>query len=62
MAYHNPGPGADPSIDTTIKLSEIYQIQAFKESSRDITKIMRLIEEIDRPGMRSTSRRCSRCW
>jgi 4-hydroxy-tetrahydrodipicolinate synthase len=50
VAYHNPGPGADPSVDTTIKLSEIYQIQCFKESSREVTKILRLIEEIDRAG------------
>lgn len=50
VAYHNPGPGADPSVDTTIRLSEIYKIQCFKESSRDITKISRLIEEIDLAG------------
>lgn len=50
VAYHNPGPGSDPSIETTIRLSEIDQVQYFKESSRDITKITRLIEEIDVAG------------
>ena len=50
VAYHNPGPGADPSVETTIRLSEIYQIQCFKESSRDIIKISRLIEEIELSG------------
>ncbi|MBI2820900.1 MAG: dihydrodipicolinate synthase family protein [Acidobacteria bacterium] len=50
VAYHNPGPGADPSIDTMIRLSEIYKVQYFKESSRDITKISRLIEEIQLSG------------
>lgn len=50
VAYHNPGPGADPSIDTFIQLSRIERLEAFKESSRDISKISRLIEEIDRAG------------
>lgn len=50
VAYHNPGPGADPSIETTIRLSEIDGVQAFKESSRDIIKITRLIEEIELRG------------
>src|ERR687885_644177 len=48
VAYHNPGPGADPTIPTLIELSKIDQIHYFKESSRDITKIGRLVEEIDR--------------
>lgn len=50
VAYHNPGPGADPSIEAYIRLAEIDQVQYFKESSRDITKITRLIEEIARSG------------
>ena len=50
VAYHNPGPGADPGLGSFIKLSEISQIHCFKESSREITKITRLIEEIDRAG------------
>ena len=50
VAYHNPGPGADPSVETTIRLSEIYKIQAFKESSRYIIKISRLVEEIELSG------------
>jgi 4-hydroxy-tetrahydrodipicolinate synthase len=48
VAYHNPGPGADPAIPTLIELSHIDQVQYFKESSRDVTKIGRLIEAIDR--------------
>lgn len=50
VAYHNPGPGADPSIEVTIRFSEIDNVQAFKESSRDIIKISRLIEEIELSG------------
>ncbi len=45
--YHNPGPGADPPQDAFVKISEIDNIRYFKESSRDITKISRLIEQID---------------
>jgi 4-hydroxy-tetrahydrodipicolinate synthase len=50
VAYHNPGPGADPPIEAYVRLSEIFAIQYFKESSRDITKISRLIEEVDLAG------------
>jgi 4-hydroxy-tetrahydrodipicolinate synthase len=50
VAYHNPGPGADPPIDAFVELSEMDEIQYFKESSRNITKIARLVEEIDLAG------------
>lgn len=50
VAYHNPGPGADPSLEALVKIAEIDQVQGFKESSRDVTKITRLIELIDRAG------------
>jgi 4-hydroxy-tetrahydrodipicolinate synthase len=50
VCYHNPGPGADPPQDAFVKISEIPNIRYFKESSRDITKISRLIEQIDLAG------------
>ncbi len=50
VAYHHPGPGADPPLEAFIRLSQLEQVQVFKESSRDITKIARLIEEVDRAG------------
>ncbi|MBI4456063.1 MAG: dihydrodipicolinate synthase family protein [Acidobacteria bacterium] len=50
LAYHNPVRGADPSVETTVRLSQIDKVQGFKESSRDITKISRLIEEIELSG------------
>jgi len=50
VCYHNPGPGADPPQDAFVKISEIENIRYFKESSRDITKISRLIEQIDLAG------------
>jgi 4-hydroxy-tetrahydrodipicolinate synthase len=50
VCYHNPGPGADPPQDAFVKISEIDNIRYFKESSRDVTKISRLIEQIDLAG------------
>lgn len=50
VAYHNPGPGADPDYATFIRLSTNSRIHYFKESSRDARKIARMIEEIDRAG------------
>ena len=50
VAYHNPGPGADPNMENTIQLSNIFNVSAFKESSRDIVKITRMIEEIELSG------------
>ncbi|MCC5948358.1 MAG: dihydrodipicolinate synthase family protein [Nitriliruptoraceae bacterium] len=50
VAYHNPSNGADPDIATLVELSRLDGIVGFKESSRDITKISRLIHEVDLPG------------
>ena len=50
VAYHNPARGADPSAATMVRLSELDRVVAFKESSRDISKIGRLIEQIDVTG------------
>ncbi len=50
VAYHNPGPGADPDYATFVKLSTNAQVRYFKESSRDTKKIARMVEEIDRAG------------
>lgn len=50
VAYHNPPRGSDPAPATLVKISMIDRVVAFKESSRDITKIGRLIEHIDQAG------------
>ena len=50
VAYHNPGPGADPGYGPFIELSRNPRVEYFKESSRDTAKIARMIEEIDRSG------------
>jgi len=50
VAYLYAGPGADLGIPATVSLGRQPMICAFKESSRDLKRIGRLIEEIDRPG------------
>lgn len=50
VAYHNPLAGADPEIRTWLELADLPRIVYFKESSRDTTKIARLIEEIEISG------------
>ena len=50
VAYHNPACGADPSVETWIRVSELPEVRALKESSRDISKIGRMIEGVDASG------------
>ena len=48
--YINPGPGADVSISATIAIARIEKVHYIKESSRDLSRVSRLIVEIDQPG------------
>lgn len=48
--YLNAGPGADVSIPATIALAQLDRVQMIKESSRDLSRVSRLIVEIDRAG------------
>lgn len=48
--YLNPGPGADVSIPDTIALAKLPCIKLIKESSRDLSRVSRLIVEIDSAG------------
>lgn len=50
MLYLNAGPGADVSIDTTIALAQLAGIHSIKESSRDLSRVSRLIKQIDNAG------------
>jgi len=50
VLYHNPSTGSDPDIGTLVELSRLDQVVAYKESSRDISKISRLIHEMDLAG------------
>lgn len=50
VLYLNPGPGADVSIAATIELSTLERVQYVKESSRDLSRVSRLIVEVDIAG------------
>jgi 4-hydroxy-tetrahydrodipicolinate synthase len=50
VLYLNPGPGANVSIPTTIALSKLKGIDYLKESSRDLSRVSRLIAEIELAG------------
>jgi 4-hydroxy-tetrahydrodipicolinate synthase len=50
ILYLNPGPGADVGIDATIELAKLDFIHGIKESSRDLSRVSRLIVEIDHAG------------
>ncbi len=51
VAYHNPGPGAEVSPETMVELAGIERVEFFKESSRDMKRVGRLIQEIDVAGL-----------
>lgn len=50
MLYLNAGPGADVSIPATIELAKLDCVGFVKESSRDLARVSRLIEEIEHAG------------
>ena len=51
MLYLNPGPGATVSPEETVALAAHDAVQYLKESSRDLARVARLIDEIDRAGL-----------
>jgi 4-hydroxy-tetrahydrodipicolinate synthase len=50
MLYLNAGPGADLPVAATIELAKLDRVKFLKESSRDLSRVSLLIEEIDRAG------------
>lgn len=48
--YLNAGPGAEVSIPATIAIARIDKVRYIKESSRDLSRVSRLIVEIDHAG------------
>ena len=50
VAYHNPPRGSDPSIDTIVRICEIDGVVAFKDSSRDLSRLGQLVEQMDLAG------------
>jgi len=50
MLYLNAGPGADVSLPATVELASLDGIAYVKESSRDLARVSRLVEEIEHAG------------
>lgn len=50
MAYLNAGPGADPTPAATLAIAKLPKVHYVKESSRDMTRVGRLIAEIELAG------------
>ena len=50
MLYLNPGPGAEVNPAWTLELAKLDRVKYVKESSRDLARVSRLIEEIDHGG------------
>ncbi|MBL0422638.1 dihydrodipicolinate synthase family protein [Ramlibacter sp. AW1] len=50
ILYLNPGPGANVSIADTIALAKLERVKYVKESSRDLSRVSRLIAEIELEG------------
>lgn len=51
LAYHNPRTGAHLDADEVIELARLDCVAAFKESSRNLRHILRLVEHVDRAGL-----------
>ena len=50
MFYLNQGPGADPSPAATVEIAKMARVKYVKESSRDLSRVSRLIVEIEHAG------------
>jgi 4-hydroxy-tetrahydrodipicolinate synthase len=50
VVYLNPGPGAELTVADCLELAKLDSVRYFKESSRDLRRVGRLLEEIDRTG------------
>lgn len=50
ILYLNAGPGADLTVPQTVELAKLDHITAIKESSRDLSRVSRLIAEVDQAG------------
>ena len=50
VVYINPGPGAEVPPSLVVDLARLGPVRYFKEASRDLRRVSRLIEEVDRGG------------
>lgn len=50
VLYHHPGVGADPAFDVLVELCSVDNVVAIKDSSRDISRNLRAVAEIQQAG------------
>lgn len=50
VLYHHPGLGSDPALDVLVEACSIDNVVAIKDSSRDISRNLRAVEEIQMAG------------
>jgi 4-hydroxy-tetrahydrodipicolinate synthase len=50
VLYHHPGRGADPAFGTLVEACQVPNVAAIKDSSRDISRNLRAVEEIQKAG------------
>lgn len=50
VLYHHPGRGADPAFETLVEACQLPNVAAMKDSSRDISRNLRAVEEIHKAG------------
>jgi 4-hydroxy-tetrahydrodipicolinate synthase len=50
VLYHNPGHGADPSLEALIEACAVDGVVAVKDSSRNVARVLRAVEQIHRAG------------
>jgi 4-hydroxy-tetrahydrodipicolinate synthase len=51
VAYHNPGPGAEPGVRGMVEIARLPWVRYVKDSSRDMTRVGQLVAEIDEAGL-----------
>ncbi|MFB6069658.1 MAG: dihydrodipicolinate synthase family protein [Halanaeroarchaeum sp.] len=51
VAYHNPGPGAALDPEGLRAIAAVDAVAGFKESSRNLRHVLRLVETVDRAGL-----------
>jgi 4-hydroxy-tetrahydrodipicolinate synthase len=50
VLYHHPGRGADPAFETIVAACQVPNVAAIKDSSREISRNLRAVEEIQKAG------------
>jgi 4-hydroxy-tetrahydrodipicolinate synthase len=50
VLYHNPGHGSDPALETLVAMCAVPGVVAIKDSSRNVARVLRAVEEIQHAG------------